>query len=71
MEVKIDKSKPVETKWRPIGDWRFMLAMATLLPIATILGRGQNPLPMNIPALIGTFLPYVVGFFVVWLFNKR
>lgn len=57
MEVKIDTSTPVENKWRPIGDWRLMLAMATLLPIATIVGRGQNPLRMNIPALIGTCLP--------------
>ena len=71
MEVKIDTSKPVEYKWKPIGDWRFMLAMATLLPIATIWSDGRNPLSMNIPALIGTFLPYVVGFFVVWVFNKK
>jgi hypothetical protein len=71
MEVKIDTSKPVENKWKPIGDWRFMLAMALLLPIATILGRGQNPLSMNIPALIGSFLAPVVIVGVVWLFNKK
>jgi hypothetical protein len=71
MEVKIDTSKPVENKWKPYGDWRFMLAMATLLPIATILGRGQNPLSMNIPALIGSFLAPVVIVGVVWLFNKK
>jgi len=70
MEIKIDTDKPIEKKWKPLGDWRYMLAMAIVLAFTIPLGRGQNPLAMNWPALIGTALGPCVVFFVVWLFNK-
>jgi len=71
VNINIDTSKPSQKKWRPVSDWRFMLLMACVIPLAGLLGSGQNPLSMNPYALVGSFLPAVLICGTIYLFNKR